>query len=179
MIHLRLNPTNEENLSLTNVHIDIAQSLSIVNRYFARQGMQYVVQNLEIGCQPGGSFSGLVMRLPEHWPCVNAWEKGMRLWLQQQNEAAEDAGLESTIARYRDFKIGFDNNHVFSQNLIPDGYYTADVVNPGDVYEWQQSRVVIPNDGTVGVTTEQDVHMIGAGGRVIGADGSNGLIRRR
>ena len=171
-----LNPTNESDLSVASVHIDIAQCLSIVNRYFARQGMEYVVQNLEIGCQPGGQYAATIMRLPEHWPCVNAWEKGMRLWLQQQNEAAEDAGLESTIARYRDFKIGFDSSHVFSQNLLPDGYFTLDPVNPGDVYEWQQSRVVIPNDGTVGVTTEQDVHMIGAGGRVVGADGSIGLI---
>jgi len=156
-----LNPTNEADLSVAAVYVDIAQCISIVNRKFARQGMEYVVQNLEIGCQPGGQYASTIMRLPEHWPCINAWEKGMRLWLEQQNETAREAGLESTIARYRDFKIGFDSGHSFADNLLPDGYFIDDPLSTADTYEWMQSQIVIPNDGAVGNTTERYLHMIG------------------
>lgn len=156
-----LNPTNAENISVGGAVIDVGQVYSLVNRVSMRQGYEYVVQSLEIGVQAGGAFEACIMRLPEHWPCVNAWEKGMRLWLKQQNDAAEDAGLESTIARYRDFKIGFDVNHDFADNLLPSGFFIDDGGSSSDTYEWRQSQIVIPNDGAVGNTTERILHMIG------------------
>ncbi len=146
-------------------YVDLGQCASLVNRVSMRQGYEYVVQSLEIGVQGGGSFSASIHRLFEHWPCINAWEKTMRLWLQQQNETADDAGLESTIARYRDFKIHFDGDHAaagFSSNLLPSGYFTDDPASSADAYEWLASEVVIPNEGGVpGATTEYTLHMLG------------------
>jgi len=153
-----------ENVISGTRYMDLAQVHSLVNRVSARQGFEYVVQSIEIGCNGGGSFTASVYRLPEHWPCVNAWEKTMAVWKEQQDDAAEQAGLESTAARYRDFKIHFDTGHVtagFAANLIPSGYSIDDGGSTADAYEWQASQVVIPNDGAVGNTTERLLHMIG------------------
>ena len=145
-------------------YLDLGQVHSLVNRVSARQGQEYVVQSIEIGCKAGGAFSATVYKLPEHWPCVNAWEKTMRLWLQQQNDTAEEAGIESTVARYRDFKVHFDTDHItagFASNLIPSGYSLDDPASTVDAYEWDPSVVVIPNDAVVGTTTEVSLMMLG------------------
>jgi len=159
-----LNPLNEGVIVGQGTYVDLAQVHSLVNRVSARQGFEYVVQSIEIGVQAGGTFNACIMRLPEHWPCVNAWEKTMRLWLEQQNETAEEAGLESTVARYRDFKIHFDTDHItagFGANLIPAGFKLDDPASTVDAYEWDPSVVVIPNDAVVGTTTEVSLMMLG------------------
>lgn len=156
-----LNPANEATLSVGGAMVDVAQVYSLVNRVSARQGYSYFIQQLEIGAQAGGAFEACVQRLPQHWPAANAWVKGMKLWLKQQNDAAEEAGLESTIARYRDFKVAFDQDHDFADNLLPSGFSINDAGATDDTYEWMQSQIVIPNDGTVGNTTERILHMIG------------------
>ena len=143
-------------------YIDIAQCLSLVNRKFYRQGMQYVVENMELNAD--GVVASTVRRLPETWVVANAWEKTMRLWLQQQNETADDAGLESTRAAYRDFKIYLDSTHVaggFASNAIPDGVRDLSALPADSDYEWSNSEVVIPNSGSVGNTVEKTLHMIG------------------
>lgn len=143
-------------------YIDIAQVHSLVNRLSARQGHEFVVQSIEIGCLGGGKFTASIYRLPEHWPCINAWEKTMRHWVAQQNEAAEDAGVESTRARYRDFKIFFDGAHATAgvvANLIPSGFNAASPATGG--YAWNASEVVIPNAGAPGNTAEYYLHMLG------------------
>ncbi len=158
-----LSQPGEANISGTR-YLDCGQVHSLVNRVGARQGYEYVIQSLEIGCTGGGSFSASIYRLPEHWPCINAWEKTMRLWLEQQNETADEAGLESTIARYRDFKVHFDTDHItagFAANLIPSGFSLNDPASTADVYDWEPSVVVIPNDAVVGTTTEITLMMLG------------------
>ncbi len=159
-----LNPANGATVLAQDAYVDLGQVHSLVNKVSARQGYEYVVQSLEIGVQGGGVFNACIMRLPEHWPCVNAWEKTMRLWLEQQNETADEAGLESTVARYRDFKIHFDTDHItagFAANLIPAGFVLDDPGSTVDAYEWQPSVVVIPNDAVVGTTTEVSLMMLG------------------
>ncbi len=159
-----LSEAGEVNVTGTK-YVDLAQVHSLVNRVSARQGYEYVTQSIEIGCKGGGAFQATIYRLPEHWPCINAWEKTMRLWKQQQDDTADDAGLESTAARYRDFKIHFDTAHVtlgFGSNLIPSGYFKEDGGATTESYDWSASEVVIPNDGVVGNTTERKLHMLGA-----------------
>ncbi len=146
-------------------YLDLGQVHSLVNRVSARQGYEYVVQSLEIGCQSGGAYVASIYRLPEHWACINAWEKAMRIWKEQQDDAMDEAGLESTISRYRDFKIHFDIGHVtagFAGNLIPNGFAINDPAGSNESYEWLESQVVIPNDGAPGNTTERELHMLGA-----------------
>ena len=142
-------------------YVDMMQCHSLVNRVFARQGMNVLIDSIEIGIRTGGAYTCSILRLPQHWSCVNAWEKGMALWMQQQRETADEAGLESTYARYRDFKVRFDSEHSFASNLIPQGYYLDDAGSTADAYEWLVSQVVIPNDGAPGTTTERSLHMLG------------------
>ncbi len=159
-----LSPAGESELKSNGIYCDLMQSHSIVNRLFARQGMNVLVENLEIGVQPGGAFEATVFRLPQHWSCVNAWTKTMALWKRQQDEKADQADIESTIARYRDFKIHFDAGHQtagFAANLLPAGYFTTDAAVTDESYEWLESEVVLPNKGAPGATSERELHMLG------------------
>ncbi len=142
-------------------YVDMMQCHSLVNRVFARQGHNVLIQSVEIGVQPGGSYTASILRLPQHWACINAWTKGMSLWRKQQDDTAEEGDLQSTFARYRDFKVAFDKDHNFADNLIPAGYLIDDGGATDDAYEWQQSQIVIPNDGAVGNTTERLLHVVG------------------
>ncbi len=156
-------------------YLDLGQVHALVNRLSARQGFEYVVQSIEIGCQSGGSFVASIYKLPEHWPCINAWEKTMRHWDSQQREAADEAGVESTAARYRDFKIFFDAGHAnagVGANLIPNGFTAAAPATGG--YQWNPSQVVLPNAGGPGVAVEYYLHMLGDDNA--GANPSKGMI---
>jgi len=159
----------------TVAYLDLMQIHSLVNRVGTRQGHLVGVQSIEIGVQPGGSCTAAIWRLPHTWSCVNAWEKTMRMWLRQQNDAIEEAGLESTIARYRDFKIYMNDQHSdlgFSNNLLPAGFVRQNALDTASDYEWEASRVVLPNEGGVpGDTEERTLFMVGDD------DGfSNGMI---
>ncbi len=148
----------------TRNYIDMMQCHSLVNRVFARQGMNVLIESIEIGVQAGGAFQASILRLPQHWACVNAWTKTMALWKKQQDETAEMADVESTRARYRDFKVYFDEDHVtagYGANLLPAGFLITDGIGTNETYEWFPSEIVIPNDGAVGNTTERLLHVLG------------------
>ncbi len=156
------------------VFVDLAQCASLVNRISLRQGMQYVVESIEF--YTNGKMNASVWRLPEHWPLLNAWEKTFHAWKDQQKEAAREAGLESTQARYNDFKIFMNTEHAqggTGANLVPSGY-TA--IPPGTGgYDWNPSQVVVPNDGGIaGNTQEYYIHALGADNA--GANPSKGMI---
>jgi hypothetical protein len=145
--------------------IDLSQCASIVNRRFYRQGLNWAVAGFSLHATAGtGSIS--ISRLPQSWVVSNSWEKTMRTWLKQQDEAIEDAGMESAVARFRDFKIFMDKTHVddgVGDNYIP---YVRNNAGTGwtqyPTGEWNASLVVIPNEGgTPGNTVEYTIHMIG------------------
>ncbi len=144
-------------------HIDLAQCLSLVNRRFYRQGMQYAIDGLELHSSDVVQVN--ISRLPDTWVLASAWEKCMRAWMRQQDEALDMADKESLKARYRDFKIHMDELHMiatFASNKLPFGVPDLSAL-PADVhYDWDPSQIVIPNDGAVGNTTERYFHMIGA-----------------
>jgi len=158
----------------TGLYLDLMQIHSLVNRVSCRQGRLVGVQSIEIGCKPGGEFSAAIWRLGHQWTVVNAWEKSMRLWLEQQNETADDAGLESTIARYRDYKVHMTAMHAelgFQTNLIPAGYSIDDAASTNDAYDWDASTLVIPNDAVVGTTTERQIYVVGDDDATLAPDG--------
>ena len=97
-------------------YIDLAEGLSIVNRRFYRQGMQYAIGGIQIF--NGSSVNGriLVEKLPTTWPLSNAWHKAFAFWLKQQNEAIADSGSESAVAKFRDFKVFADKFHMIAHN---------------------------------------------------------------
>ena len=144
-----------------DLYIDISQVASIVNRRFYRQGLNWAVQGFEVFTNPSVSGSIGIFKIPNTWMAFNAWQKVYSHWLNQQNESIAGAGAQSAVARYRDFKIHADGEHVtagFAANWIP---VDADLTQflQG---EWQDSQVVLPNTaGVVGDTTERVVHMVG------------------
>jgi len=160
----------DNGLGYTMKTIDLSQCASIVNRRFYRQGLNWVVSSFSlhtITSETQGSIE--LLRLPQTWPVSGAWEKTMRMWLRQQNETVDEAGLQSSVARFRDFKIHMDKTHVdagFGSNFLP---YVR--TNDGlswqqyDQGEWQHSQVVLPNSGappgTPGNTQEYALHMVG------------------
>lgn len=145
--------------------IDLSQCASMVNRRFYRQGLNWAVSGFTLHAVAGSGSVGIT-RLPQTWVTSGSWEKAMRTWLRQQNEAIDEAGMESAVARYRDFKIHMDKTHVdstFGNNFLPyirrnDGLGWEQYV-PG---EWNNSLVVVPNAGGVaGNTQEYSLHMVG------------------
>lgn len=143
--------------------VDLSQIASIVNRRFYRQGLNWAVGGFKViatqgSIDPTGNAtvqgSIIATKIQETWVTSAAWEKSMRAWLRQQNDALAEMGAEGTAARFRDFKVFMDTNHVAKYvatpdlnlvNEIPSGYLTG---------EWEPSQVVLPNDPVVGLQQE-------------------------
>lgn len=166
-----LNDAGNSSVSQTTRFIDLGQVASLVNRVSLRQGMEYVVESIELHCN--GKAQAFIYRLPEHWSLLNAWEKSFHYWHEQQRDAMREAGLESTTARYNDYKIFMNSVHQSqgtAGNLLPAGYSTTAATTK---YEWVESNMVVPNDGGVaGNTVEYNVHALGDD-----TAGSKGLIK--
>ena len=128
-------------------YLDLSQVASLLNRRFYRQGLNWAVAGFKIFT--GANVSGLftVQQLPNTWVTSNAWEKAFRAWNKQQMDAVEEAGAESAVSRFRDFKVFADVGHVtsgFANNLLPlDGQ--TPVAQPYATGEWQESLIVVPN----------------------------------
>lgn len=146
--------------------IDIAQCLSQLNRKFYRQGREYVVSGTELISDSDSQV--VLFAAARNWPMFNSHTKGFALWKQQQDDAVDEAGLESTIAKYRDFKVYLNDTHSnlgSSSNLHPLNIMTladAQAIDPDVRYEWNMSDVVVPNDdGVVGDTETYRLHLCG------------------
>lgn len=176
--------------TFTRGWIDISQSASIVNRRFYRQGLLWAVSGVtlqQVTTSTDSTNTALrVETLPSTWVTSNAWHKAMAMWLKQQNQDVEDAGAESTVARFRDFKIFMDDAHVDdyydigsqnlnTTNLIPRTYDGQFMTG-----EWEPSEIVVPNsvsDGSSDVDPQQyHLHMVGANYNVGHPTRSRGII---
>ena len=155
-----------------NDTIDLSEACSKVNRRFYRQGLNWAVAGFTVLTQGTGNVT--VLKIPDTWSASNAWLKAFHAWKDQQDIAVEDAGAQSAVARYRDFKVHADVIHAtagFGNNLQPlDVSGTAFL--PG---EWEASTIVIPNYGGPGVNYEPFLNMVGDD--IGGAGGSKGIIK--
>jgi hypothetical protein len=160
---------------------DLSQIASLVNRRFYRQGINWAVAGIKILTANTGTVA--VSKLPNTWVTSNAWEKAFRAWNKQQMDAIEDAGAESAVARFRDFKIHADATHVqagFAGNLLP--YDGAFPPAPFAAGEWESSLIVLPNadlDPVSGARTEPResfLHMVGANEVLTATLASRGII---
>lgn len=168
--------------------IDLSQAVSIVNRRFYRQGLQWAVSSISLQQQtsaPNYEPSPGALRteiLPQSWVMSNAWHKTFALWRKQQSEALEASGAESVRAKFNDFKIMMDTAHVTdfigqgsdlnATNLIP-----RIATTEFDTGEWDASQIVIPNATADASGSEVDpaefyLHAVGLGG----ATHSKGII---
>lgn len=146
-------------------YLDLSATASILNRRFYRQGLQWAVSGFTLIVPADATGSIVMKKLPTNWVVSNAWEKGMRAWMKQQNEALDAADQQSVKARFNDFKIYADTDH--SGTAAP--HFLLPVDGDGNAFkapqEWLHSEVVVPNDGGVpGDTKEYKLHMMGDDG---------------
>lgn len=148
----------------TTSYIDSGFTLSYMNRISMKQGMEYVIESLEVFGEPATTSSVQVESLSKNWVSSNSWMKGFSHWKAQQDQWLEEAGQSSRKARYNDFKIFYDSQHSNADNLLPQNTITetaAKVIDPTVQTEWDYSQVVVPNDGAVGTTNEYFLMMNG------------------
>lgn len=177
-------------------YVDLSQCASLVNRRFYRQGINWAVAGFKfVSTQPGTIQT---CKLPNTWVTSNAWEKAFRMWNKQQMQAVADAGAQSTVAKFRDFKVFMEKNHVNDflaagedlniTNLLPSGSsadaFGASVVVTAAGGEWDPSQIVIPNElpdasGTEIDPSEYVLHMVGENSFAVlspNFDGSKGVL---
>lgn len=144
--------------------IDLAQCCSAIGRKLERQQQQMVIQSVSLQTSQTGIIE--IFRLPSNWSTVNAINKAYYHWKQQQDDVAEEAGIESTRAKYRDFKVFYNAAHQAAgtdENLTPKKCYGWGVrpAPAGTFYEWDASQIAVPNVGTPGTTVEYNLHVLG------------------
>jgi len=149
-------------------YLDLSQMASLVNRRFYRQGINWAVSGFKVYSAPATSGQLNIKKIPNTWVAFQAYKKAFDAWNTQQMEAIEEAGAESAVARFRDFKVFADANHVDqyiangsdlnATNLLPvDGAIVTYATG-----EWQPSEIVIPNvDGISIAPAEYLLHMVG------------------
>jgi len=142
----------------STLYCDISQIASMVNRKFLRQGLNWVVSNVEFWSN--GTSKCQIAKLPDTWIMANAWVESFEAWLEQQDSVLDDQpSLES---RYRDFKVFMDNDHEqlgFGLNMLPIGY--AANFGLDDAYDWDHTNIEIPTDGGALPPVRFNLHAIG------------------
>lgn len=144
-------------------YIDISQSASLVARKFIRQGLNWGLAGFKVTSLQAGTV--VCSKVPNTWVTSNAWHKAFAKWNEQQTEALEDGGSLSARARFSDFKVHADVQHVTvgsAANLLP-GDSAGVLAVPG---EWDMSQIVIPQvnpdgSGTLIEPAEFLLHMVG------------------
>lgn len=86
--------------SMTVKYIDLAKSLSQVNRRFYRQGLYYYVSSVTFsnGTECYVQFN----TIPDTWMTKLAWKRGFQQWSKMNRLAASP---DSVYPKYHDFKI--------------------------------------------------------------------------
>jgi len=164
--------------SSSPTYLDLSAAACILNRRFYRQGLQWAVSGFTLIAPTSTSGTIEIKKLPTNWVVSNAWEKGMRAWMRQQNEALEQASSQSVKGKFNDFKIFADEAHFGTpvpHFLLPkDG--DDNTFKPPQ--EWLHSVVAVPNDdGNVGSTVKYRLHMMGDDTAIVGSNNSRSLIK--
>lgn len=162
-------------------YIDIAQNVSALNRKMFRQGQQWVIESVEL--QTGDTGTVEIIRLPNIWTVTGAYTKAYHHWKEQQDQTAKEAGIESTKAKYRDFKIFYSGSHAAAgtgNNLIINNLNITPAAGTTQTYDWTPSTVVLPNteadaSGSLVDPKEWYLHMAGDDQTV--ANDSKGLVK--
>lgn len=158
---------NFDILDDSDFRIDLAQCASAIGRKMERQCKQWVVAGVELQVASGdGPGYVAISRLPNNWVTVNAINKAFYHWQEQEEGTADETGLESTGARYRDFKIFMSSSHAdagMDANKPPKNTqdWPAAGRPAGTTYNWEASQISVPNQGAVGNTTDYMLHVIG------------------
>lgn len=165
-------------------YIDIAQSLSQVNRKGYSQNKTYYVEGYQVipaAAWGPGVASVDIDVVGNTWTTENSHREAFRLWKKMNRQTGIDQGT------WADFKVFMDRTHYltcnnpYSTNLTPiDG---AQAVFSSVGAEWEYSLYVSPT-AAAGVSTVNACHMLGddetgnnANIGPTGADGSHAIIQ--
>lgn len=146
--------------------IDLMKDACLYNRRAYRQGEYVGVQDIIMSSAAASDGTGFltIEKIPQTWVAFAAWTKAFHTWKQQQDEAIDDSDSESAVARYRDFKVYMDTDHVANGSATPlDGQTVPVALTAG---EWDYSEVVVPNaiadaSGSLVNPAEYKLHMVG------------------
>ena len=167
-------------------YIDLSQAASLVNRRFYRQGLNWAVSGFTLHTSNVdaaiGTGSISIAKIPNTWVVSNAWEKAFRAWNKQQMETIEDAGGQSAVARFRDFKVFADTAHVdagIPGNMLPGNLTDSNNLEYFSPGEWEASEIVVPNivtdaGGSQTEPREYTLHMCGVNNYAAGP--SRGIV---
>ena len=140
-------------------YIDIALALSAVNRKFARQGVYYYVNSVEIYNNETGVVD--LHTAPDNWVTKNAWNRGFKLF-QKMNSLVDDV---SGIGRpkYHDFKVYLNSLHQSTGSTQPSLHGINGAQTPLVSDEWKYSEFVSADDDGDGTQQADNftVHLLG------------------
>lgn len=156
--------------------IDLAQGLSVVSRKLYRQGKCYYVNSISqvqvYTAVDAGTKNATteIQTLPNTWEVANAWTMAFAAWNKMRAEVLSNQ--PSLKARWADFKIFFDKNHVDgflggSTDPLPQisisGTYTPFKYDASGstVGEWEHSEFTLPDHTLGGTATDFYGHMMG------------------
>lgn len=167
-------------LDSVDQYVDIAESLSMVNRKLFRSPMAYGIESVEFkfDANPNAFDSITVTALTagDSWSVHNAHVKGHALWNQMNQLVLEDN--PSIEGKWADFKVYLDGAHVTASNLVPrDSAGVAYIAG-----EWNYAKYVMPEHsvdaaGNPLPADETFGHLIGDDIGVPGALVSVGLVK--
>ena len=154
--------------------VDTASCLSQLNRRAYRQGYEFAYESVEVfQTDAVDDVFVTVSRFPNTWVTVNAWTKAYHAWKDQQDDAMDEGDSWSMRAKYRDFKICYNDGHATGNwaggtgnvtQPTPHGLLSlaqANVIDADAAMDWTYSEFVVPNvTGAGGVTEEYLGHML-------------------
>ena len=139
-------------------YIDLAKDLSKVNRRLYRQGMTYVIQDVQMFLNAQMKASDVqslqLSTVGNSWIVHNAWKKAYHAWRGQVRDLTDKLG-PGVEGKWADFKVYLDDS-------MEDGTILEPYAGDGAVYaagEWDHSKLVFDDDGT---EREFKMHLIGS-----------------
>lgn len=137
-------------------YIDLAKDLSQVNRRLYRQGMTYVIQDIQYAVSAGMKATDVqalsFSTAGNSWIVHNAWKRAFRAWRAQQNAVKEVMG--DIEGKWSDFKVYLDDSMRGGTTLSP---YAGDAATYS-AGEWAYSQYIWDDAET---ERETYAHLIG------------------
>ena len=140
--------------------IDIGLALSVMNRKFARAGVYYYVNSVEIYNNETGVVD--LHTLPDTWVTKNAWNRGFKLF-QKMNSMVDQPISGIGRPKYHDFKVYMNNRHRTTGSLLPNLYDINAASTQFQPDDWVYSQFVSADDDGDGTQNADEftVHMLG------------------
>lgn len=123
--------------------IDIARSLSAINRKFFSQQAYYYVSKVELYNNEDAFVD--IHTLPDTWVTKNACRRG-RAMLEKMNGLLDPAVSGLAAAPYYDFKVYMSDRHRSTGSADPQTYDINSAANPEVPDEWRYSQLISADD---------------------------------